>query len=88
MEGVGIESEDLCNKKCFEKRIRDLASRIKARFDNSKGDLKSYMIQYRKDFEQSLHELDLTGKIDDNDSQSKYSHDVKLLYRWTYQVRY
>ena len=50
----------------------------------SKGDMKSYLIKNRQDFEQSLDNV-YHNKRAESHPLTPF-HDVALLYRWTYQV--
>ena len=53
----------------------------------SRGDLRSYLIKNRHDFEKSLNGVYLHKMVDIKSSTSNSCiHDVNVLYRWTYQV--
>ena len=57
----------------------------------SKGDLKTFLIENRKDIEKHLNEFYKTGSISHSEMKiSKkpidYYLDVSILYRWVFQV--
>ena len=55
----------------------------------SKGDMRSYLIHHRKEFQKSLSNFDNNGTLEyiPVSTPTAIHHDVRLLYRWTYQVR-
>ena len=56
----------------------------------SKGDINSYLCQYRQEFRHSLSVFDERKIISELTTSSKGAvpHDIRLLYRWTYQVSF
>ena len=53
----------------------------------SRGDLRTYLIKNRHDFEKSLNGVHLHKIVDTKLlAWNRCIHDVNVLYRWTYQV--
>ena len=55
----------------------------------SKGDLKSFLVEHREEFQDALTEYHNTGFCNDNISKNSADPvlDVKILYQWGFQVR-
>ena len=54
----------------------------------SKGDLRSYLANHRFEFKKALQCYCQTGVIEASvvTNTQEIPHDIRLLYRWTYQV--
>ena len=57
----------------------------------SRGTLRSYLIDHQFEFGNALQHYDMYGRLDyprptESRNRSGIPHDVKMLYRWSYQA--